>query len=122
MYSRVLYLRSDNSFNIFCTSKPFLYTLIISQGKDKLKRVQVLIAANDTWQGIIFNSWPYSKTPPFIKGTFDKNTFRVVFIDFEENVWNYRDGVFDFNKCIQTFNESKCIPIFDPRLQKSEYK
>ena len=31
------------------------------QGVDKLDKIDLMIAANDTWQGIVGNSWPYNK-------------------------------------------------------------
>ena len=32
-----------------------------SQSKDKLEKINLMIAANNTWQGIVGNKWPYSK-------------------------------------------------------------
>ena len=32
-----------------------------SQGEDEMEKINLMIAANDTWQGIVGNSWPYSK-------------------------------------------------------------
>ena len=31
------------------------------QSEDKLEKMNLMIAANDTWQGIVGNSWPYSQ-------------------------------------------------------------
>ena len=31
------------------------------QGLDKLEKINLMIAANDTWQGIVAGRWPYSK-------------------------------------------------------------
>ena len=31
------------------------------QGVDKLDKIDLMIAANDTWQGIVGNSWLYNK-------------------------------------------------------------
>ena len=31
------------------------------QSKDKLEKIHLMIAANNTWQGIVGNKWPYSK-------------------------------------------------------------
>ena len=32
-----------------------------NQSEDKLEKINLMIAANDTWQGIIGDYWPYSK-------------------------------------------------------------
>ena len=42
-----------NYMNIFIGSS--------SQSKDKLEKINLMIAANNTWQGIVGNKWPYSK-------------------------------------------------------------
>ena len=31
------------------------------QGIDKLEHIDLMIAANNTWQGIVGNNWPYSQ-------------------------------------------------------------
>ena len=31
------------------------------QGLDKLEKINLMIATNDTWQGIVGNKWPYTK-------------------------------------------------------------
>ena len=31
------------------------------QGVDKLDKIDLMIAANNTWQGIVGSSWPYNK-------------------------------------------------------------
>ena len=33
----------------------------MTQGIDKLEKINLMIASNDTWQGIVRSSWPYSK-------------------------------------------------------------
>ena len=32
------------------------------QSLDKLEKINLMIAANDTWQGIVGSRWPYSKS------------------------------------------------------------
>lgn len=81
-----------------------------------------MVAAENTWQGISFNSWPYSKVPQFISGKFATELYKIIFIDFEENEWNYRDGKRDFNDCIDTHDDSECASIFDPRPHKYKNK
>ena len=53
---------------------PFSSTQIVVesnlQGMDKLTNVSLMIAAKNTWQGIISNYWPLTKTPPLITEEF----------------------------------------------------
>jgi hypothetical protein len=37
------------------------YVSSFSQGIDKLEKINLMIAANNTWQGIVENNWPYSQ-------------------------------------------------------------
>ena len=67
----------------------YLTLLITSSdlGIDTLRQMHLLIAANNTWQGIIHKSWPYGKTPPFIYGDFALESYKLFFIHLEENIW-----------------------------------
>ena len=40
------------------------------QSKDKLEKIHLMIAANNTWQGIVGYNWPYSKGLKISKGFF----------------------------------------------------
>ena len=46
-------------FNIFISN--------FIQGKDKLENIDLMIAANGTWQGIVGNNWPYSQGQEILK-------------------------------------------------------
>ena len=48
-----------------------------SKAKDRLKRVDLFIAAKNTWQGTI-NTWPYSKVPPFVTGELDTESYKLI--------------------------------------------
>ena len=37
------------------------YVSSFSQGIDKLEKINLMIATNNTWQGIVGNNWPYSQ-------------------------------------------------------------
>ena len=37
------------------------------QGIDSLKHIDLMIAANNTWQGIVGNNWPYSQGQEILK-------------------------------------------------------
>ena len=46
------------------TLDPDYFMIFISnfiQGKDKLENIDLMITANDTWQGIVGDNWPYSQ-------------------------------------------------------------
>ena len=86
-----------------------------SKAKDKLKQVHLFSAAKNTWQGAITYKWPYSKVPPVVIGEFDTETYKLVSIDINENQWNWRKGISDFDNCMNEDNAGECSSIFDPR-------
>ena len=88
------------------------------QNIDKLKKTNIWIAANSTWQGIIHKNWPYSKKPRVISKKYKQNTHTVVFINLEENIWKYQTSVSDFNSCMNEFGDEDCKSIFNPKSYK----
>ena len=59
---------------------------------DKLQRISVLLATENTWQGtIIGNNWPYINKPVEIKADFQQNISTQYRIQIQENLWKYRE-------------------------------
>ena len=88
-------------------------------GIDKLDKVDLFIAAENTWQGTIGFGWPYSKIPLSVSGDFSTEIVNVINVDIEENIWNYRDGNDNFDDCMNSLPMKKCASIFDPRPLKN---
>ena len=85
-----------------------------TQEIDKLSRVHLLIASRNTWQGILFAEWPYSKNPPIVVGDIKENLIHIDDIKLEENTWNYQTGTNDFKECLSMQKRANCTSIFDP--------
>ena len=85
-----------------------------SKAEDKLKKVQLFFAAENTWQGII-SEWPYSKVPPFVTGELDTESYKLNSINFKENQWNWRSGISNFDNCMDDDKDGECSSIFDPK-------
>ena len=62
------------------------------QDMDEIKKINLWIAANNTWQGIMNNEWPYSQIPPVISGDYSLDTSKFIHINLEEHIWKYRTG------------------------------
>ena len=97
-----------------------LFMINYAKGIDKLKKIKLLIASNNTWQGIITDNWPYSKMPPLIEQKFTPNVYKVTFVNMEENIWKFRKGDENFNKCIENKDDGKCLSIFDVTFDESK--
>ena len=84
-----------------------------SSGVDKLEKLYFYIASDNTWQGVIMNNWPYSKLPLFVTGFFSTETISSIRVELDENVWKYREGISDFDECMN-HQPKQCISILDP--------
>ena len=103
-----LELLSDRSLKLDLMVSSF------SKANDRLKRVDLFIAAKNTWQGTI-NTWPSSKVPPLVTGELDTESYKLINIYLKENQWNWRTGISDFDNCMDDYNTTNCSSIFDPK-------
>ena len=90
------------------------------QGVDKLKSFNLKIASNNTWQGLVYSTWPYDKIPPVVTKdlVFGKTGQAQIFL--KENLWNYRNGEENFNLCMSRSEENHCKSIFDIMTFKND--
>ena len=80
---------------------------------DRVKKVHLLIASENTWQGIVTNTWPYDLSPPIITRDFLQSSATMAIIDLSENVFKNRNGDTDYKKCFNTKSDNKCTSMFD---------
>ena len=85
---------------------------------DRVKKVHLLIASENTWQGIVIPSWPYEKAPPIITSNSVLNTMTMAIIDLSENIFKNRNGDTDYMKCFNAKSDNKCTSIFDTSFKK----
>ena len=55
---------------LYVTSEPGYMNIFIGssiQSIDKLEKINLMIATNNTWQGIVGNNWPYSQGQEILK-------------------------------------------------------
>ena len=88
-------------------------------GMDKLAKINLFLAGNETWQGIIDKTWPYSKFPLTVSGQFQTKVMDVQYAYIEENDWKFLEGQGDFDECMDDYQSPKCGSIFDPRPLKN---
>ena len=87
-----------------------------NKGIDKLAKFKLIIAAENTWQGIIYDKWFYSgKAPPIINADLIPGLSKNYFIDLEANIWNYKNGKTSFDSCVAKNEKESCLSIFDTR-------
>jgi hypothetical protein len=85
-----------------------------------MKSSHLMVASNNTWQGIVYSDWPYEKSPPAVTRDLDLGKVGFTQIALNENLWNYRDGEEYFNLCMNRINGNHCKSIFDVRTFKND--
>ena len=93
---------------------------MVNEKVDELKKLHLLVAAENTWQGAIDGFWPSSKWPLKIIGDFTENQLSQYKIRTEENVWKYLKGNENFEKCLTEKDPlvDKCKSMFHPNSHK----
>ena len=82
-------------------------------GLDKLKKADLFIGAETTWQGTIDG---FNKPPLTVSGVFSADLFNQVYVDFEENKQKNLEGIVNYDECMNDERgNDKCASIFDPR-------
>ena len=102
---------------------PFRMTLAnFTKEADKLTKFHLLVAAENTWQGIIFENWPYSEYPPMTTNDVTSGIYAVRTLDLKEKFWINLDGEDDLDSCLSNKEENGCLSIFDHRTFKTEIR
>ena len=84
---------------------------------NKWQRLNMFVSANGTWQGIIYQNWPYYQVPLKIIGNIPKpGMTEQLTVKIEEKVWKYRKGQDESMGCFKRSNEPKenCTSLFHP--------
>ena len=79
-----------------------------------------MIAADNTWQGIIEQTWPYGNIPNVISRKFVPKSLIQISVKIDENVYKRRNGMVDFDECFNEQPSSQCVSIFDPRPNRNQ--
>ena len=95
--------------------KPFMISIQSwTQEIDKLSRVYLMLASDNTWQGIVSGRWPYSNSPTIVTGKLKENVTQVIDIRMEEHIWIRSGGLDNITDCLEPKMEPNCTSIFDP--------
>ena len=91
------------------------------QETDKLTKVNLIVAAKSTWQGIILNDWPYSQVPLKIDKELVSRYSNIYDIKLKEDLWKHLEGMEDIDECMEALNfEQGCISMFEPQTRHNE--
>ena len=92
---------------------------------DKLEKMNLYVVDTNSWQGVIYGSWPNTKNPLTIIGDFNdvlSNSMHMYFVPIEVTEWAYMNGNGNYSQCLeeQEYISESCKSIFHPKLFKYE--
>ena len=89
---------------------------------DAFEKMNLHVVADNTWQGVIYGSWPNTKNPPKVTGDFLNLSLDVNFVTIEATKWTYMKGNGNYSQCLQEQkpNSEGCKSIFHPNSFKYE--
>ena len=102
---------------------PFIQIMVNSnlEGMDRLTKVNLMVAAKNTWQGVILNDWPYNQVPLKIGKDMVSKYANIYDIKLKEELWKNLEGYDEFDECINNLDfEQGCISMFEPQTHQNE--
>ena len=99
----------------------FLYTVFDIDEKinpiDKLQKINLFVVADNTWQGVIYESWANTKKPKKVIGVFNTFSFDIHYVPIEVTEWTYIKGIGNFQQCLEEQEpiSDSCKSIFFPK-------
>ena len=93
-------------------------------GIDSLKSMKLYVAANNTWQGVIYGTWPNTKNPLKVIGKFSNDSNNLYFVPIEVTERSHLKGNGNYSQCInqKEYIGQSCKSIFHPNSYKYEKK
>jgi hypothetical protein len=101
----------------------FFQIIVMSslQETNKLTKVNLIVAAKNTWQGIILNDWPYNQVPLKIGKEIVSEHQTIYDIKLKEELWKNLEGYDEFDDCMNELDSLQgCISMFEPQTRHNE--
>ena len=90
---------------------------------DTLESIKLYVAANNTWQGVIYGAWPNTKNPLKVIGKFSRDgDHNIYYVPIEVTKWTYMNGHGNYSQCLEEQEpiSKSCKSIFHPKSFKFE--
>ena len=84
---------------------------------DKLEKINLYVAADNTWQGVTYGSWANTKNPLKVIGEIQDFSFNINFVPIEATEWTYVNDTGNFSQCLEDQEPiyKSCKSIFHPK-------
>ena len=102
----------------------FVYDKNTKLSNNRLESIKLYVAANNTWQGVIYGAWPNTKNPLKVIGKFSRDDHNIYYVPIEMTERSHLKGIGDYSVCIhlrESIGQS-CKSIFHPYSYKYENK
>ena len=89
-----------------------------------IKSMKLYVAADNTWQGVIYRQWPNTKNPLSVVGKFSTDSHNSHLVPIEVTERSHLKGNGNFSQCIaqkESIGQS-CKSIFHPNSNQFENK
>ena len=101
--------------------KSILFQIFVSD--NSLEKINLYVAANNTWQGVIYGKWPKkAKSPVKIVGEISQKSINQYTASLELSDWSYLEGNANYSECLsdKEMYGTGCISMFHPDSYKFE--
>ena len=110
-------IKIEYLFKMKSTVRTIYGDVKINQKIDKLEEFDVFVAAENTWQGIVYNNWPYSQIPLKVYAKVPKPGMgKQLNFKIQESVWKHLIGEDKTEDCLQELTKitANCTSLFHP--------
>ena len=90
---------------------------------DKVNLINLYVAGNNTWQGLIYGEWPkHTKSPLKVVGEISQISLNQYIVPLEKAEWSYLEGNDNYSECLRDneITSTDCKSMFHPNSYKFE--
>ena len=90
---------------------------------DKVNLINLYVAGNNAWQGLIYGEWPkHTKSPLKVVGEISQSSLNQYIVPLEKAEWSYLEGNDNYSECLRDKKNTgtDCKSMFHPNSYKFE--
>ena len=102
-----------------------LFQIIAFPKGNLVNQINLYIATDSTWQGVIYGEWPrHAKSPLKIVGEISPKSLNQYISLLEITEWNYMEGIINYSECLLDYEtiSTGCISMFHPNAYEFDDK
>ena len=103
--------------------KSLIFNILLMSKQNSVDKINLYVAAENTWQGIIYGVWPkQAKSPLKIVGEVSQKSINQYIAPLEITDWSYMEGNDNYSECLMDneITHTGCKSMFHPNAYKFE--